>query len=309
MSTLQHTLTDYLELRRELGYKLARAEKLLGQFLAFLEETGSAQLSTERALAWACLPSRGNCGGWHTYRLSVVRGFARYLQSRGIDAEVPPSDLLPWRAHRASPYLYTEPQIRALIEAARGLRSPLRVATYQVLIGLLAVTGLRVGEAIHLDRDDFDAASGVLLVRQAKFNKTREIPLHPSTVTALRRYLARPDRRTLRVHVPALLVSPAGTRLLYCNVQWTFHRLVLAAGLRPRTRSCRPRIHDLRHSFAVRTLIEAYEQGADVQQRLGVLSTYLGHVDPTKTYWYLSASPELLGQAAKCLERHTGVPS
>lgn len=302
MSKLPQALVDYLRLRRSLGYKLRRPEKLLEQFLDYLEAAGAATITTEHALTWACQP-KGTNSGWRSQRLSVVRGFANYLQNVDIHAEVPPRDLLPWRPRRASPYLYTEQEILALIEAAQTLSSPLRVATYQSLIGLLAVTGMRVGEAINLDRDDFDARHGVLLIRQAKFNKTRELPLHATTVAALRRYLALRERQRLQARSPALLISPAGTRLLYCNVQWTFQRLVRQAGLVARTRSCRPRIHDVRHSFAVRTLIDAYRDGADTQQRLTVLSTYLGHVDPARTYWYLSASPELLGTAAERLER------
>src|SRR5262249_26049522 len=156
--------------------------------------------------------------GWRSQRLSIVRSFAKYLQNFDTDAEVPPRDSLAGRPQRASPYLYTEQEIVALIEAARTLSSPLRVATYQTLIALLAVTGMRIGEAINLDQDDFDARDGVLIIRHAKFNKTRELPLHATTVTALRRYLARCDRRRLQARSPALLVSPAGTRLLYCNV-------------------------------------------------------------------------------------------
>jgi integrase len=205
--------------------------------------------------------------------------------------------------------MYTEQEIVALIEAAKSLSSPLRVSTYQTLIGLLAVTGMRVGEAIKLDQNDFDARNGVLLVRCAKFNKTRELPLHTTTVEALRRYLARRDRQQLRGKSPALLVSPVGTRLRYCNVQWTFQRLVGRAGLIARTRRCRPRIHDLRHSFAVRTLIDAYRDGVNTQHRLTVLSTYLGHVNPANTYWYLSASPELLGKAVERLQQPGGEQS
>ena len=248
MSALRHALLDYLHLRRSLGYKLSRAEKLLRQFLDYLEAAGAVAITTEHALAWACQPKNID-SGWRSQRLSVVRGFANYLQNIDVHAEVPARDLLPWRPRRASPYLYTEQDIVALIEAAKTLSSPLRVATYQTLIGLLAVTGMRVGEGINLDRDDFDATHGVLLIRHAKFNKTRELPLHPTTVSALRSYLDRRDRQRLRVRTPALLISPAGTRLLYCNVHSTFKRLVHQAGLLPRTRSCRPRIHDLRHGL------------------------------------------------------------
>lgn len=306
MSALRHELVKYLQLRRSLGYKLRRTEKLLQQFISYLESEGVKTITTGHALAWACKPADTG-SNWHSDRLSVVRSFAAYLQNVDIAVEVPQRDLLPSRPRRASPYLYSQQEIVALVQAARTLNSPLRVATYQTLIGLLAVTGMRVGEAIDLDRGDFDIRHGVLLIRHAKFNKTRELPLHETTVTALRRYLARRDRQRLAVKSPALFISPAGTRLLYCNVQWTFQRLVRHAGLVPRTRSCRPRIHDVRHSFAVATLIDAYRDGIDVQQRLSVLSTYLGHVNPARTYWYLSGSPELLGRAAERLERCGGV--
>ena len=305
MTPLRHALADYLSLRRALGYKLRRPEKLLQQFIDFLEAAGGETITTKQALAWACQPENGD-SSWWAHRLSAVRAFARYLHSVDATAEVPPRDLLPWRPHRASPYLYSEEEIAALIKAASTLRSPLRVATYQTLIGLLAVTGMRIGEAIGLDRHDFDARHGVLIIGHAKFNKTRELPLHPTTVAALRRYLTCRDRQPSAARTPALFISTAGTRLLYCGVQWTFQRLVRQAGLMPRTGACRPRIHSLRHAFAVNILLEAYRDGSDTQQRLTLLSTYLGHVDPAASYWYLSAAPELLGRVAERLDRQRG---
>jgi integrase len=305
MSELRQALADYLSLRRSLGYKLRRPEKLLEQFIDFLEAAGAETITTKHALAWACQPENGGASWW-SYRLSAVRGFANYLRATNLTIEVPPRDLLPCPPHRASPYLYSEQETAALIEAANMLRTPFRVATYQTLIGLLAVTGMRVGEAIALDRHDFDADDGVLVIRHAKFNKTRELPLHATTVAALRRYLARRDRPRCAAGTPALLVSPAGTRLLYCDVQWTFQRLVRQAGLVPRTARCRPRIHDLRHAFAVSTLLGAYQVGSDIRQRLTLLSTYLGHANPAASYWYLSAAPELLAKAAERLERQRG---
>ena len=246
MTPLNQALADYLSLRRSLGYQLQRTEKLLRQFIGYLEMTGAQTVTVDNALAWARLPANGeSC--WWTHRLSAVRGFALYLHTLDTTTEVPPADLLPWRQHRASPYLYADEDIAALIEAAATLRWPFRVATYQTLIGLLAVTGMRVGEAISLDVGSRDAADGVLLIRHAKFDKTREVPLHPMTTLALRRYLACRQRHQPPTRSSAFFISPAGTRLLYCNVQWTFQRLARQAGLRPRGGSCRPRIHDLRH--------------------------------------------------------------
>ena len=191
----------------------------------------------------------------------------------------------------------------ALMAAAHILRSPLRVLTYQTLIGLLAVTGMRIGEAIRLDRSDLDFDTGVLTIRMSKFGKSRELPLHGSTLEALQTYLQQRDQLYPRPTAPSLFISTAGTRLLYCGVHGTFLRLVRQAGLQPRSAACRPRPHDLRHSFAVRTVLDAYRTDANVATRLPLLSTYLGHLHPANTYWYLSAAPELLALAGERLER------
>jgi integrase len=305
MSTLRQAMADYLVMRRVLGYSLARTEKLLTQFLTFVEARGEDHLTTETALAWATLSATAD-RGWMASRLSVVRRFAVHL--RGIDpaTEAPPRDLLPGRSRRATPYLYSGDEIVALMSAAATLSTPHRSATYRTLIALLAVTGMRVGEAINLDIDDFDVTSGAITIRHGKFDKSRALPLHPTTVDALRAYLTRGDRPRQPARSTALFVSPPGNRLLYTNVQNTFHQLVLRAGIKPRSAACRPRLHDLRHAFAVRTLLDSYREEGDPAARLAVLSTYLGHVDPGKTYWYLSAAPELLQLAGDRLERYLG---
>jgi integrase len=213
MNALRMALADYFAVRRALGFKLYRAEKLLGQFLTFVEGRGEDHLTTATALAWATLPQGGQT--WAFARLSVVRRFANHL--RGIDpaTEVPPTHLLVQQKGRATPYLYSESDIAALIAAAGMLRTPHRVATFRTLIALLAVTGMRVGEAIGLDRDDFDPVIGLLTIRNAKFGKSRELPLHPSTVAALVDYLRRDDRPTNSSNTPALLVTTVGTRFHY----------------------------------------------------------------------------------------------
>jgi integrase len=302
VSPLRQALAGYLGVRRALGYKLARPEKLVGQFITYLEAAGATTITVEHALAWATLPAGD--ASWHACRLSAVRGFAAYLRTIDPSAQVPPADLIPWRPRRATPYLYSDSDITALIAAAASLRFPLRTATYQTLIGLLAVTGMRVGEAIRLDRPDAGLHGGVVTVRESKFGKSRLVPLHPTTTAALRSYLRLRDRLHPHPSTAAVFISPAGTRLLYCNVHSTFQRLARQAGLQPRSASCRPRIHDLRHSFAVASLLDAYSRGQDGQARLALLATYLGHVDPAATYWYLSAAPELLALAGQRLEHH-----
>jgi integrase len=301
--TLRDQLAGYLALRRALGYRLARPEKLLNQFLDHLDHAGKSRVTVAVTLDWARLPANGG-SNWWAYRLSAVRGFATYLHAIDPVHEIPAADLLPQRPLRASPYLYSDADIAALIAATRALRTPLRQATFATLIGTLAVTGIRVGEAIALNRGDVDLASGRLVVRHGKFGKARELTLHPTTVTALRRYQRLRDRSAPPTGTAAFFVSLAGTRLLYCNVHNAFRRLVHLAGLTPRSTSCRPRIHDLRHSFAVRAMLDAYAAGQDGQARLTLLSTWLGHVHPGSTYWYLSASPELMAAAGQRLEQH-----
>jgi integrase len=286
---LSQEVADYLAVRRSLGYQMARPGKLLPQLTAYLEQAGAATVTTEHALAWAVLP--GGSQSWHAYRLAVARGFATWLRTIDPAAEIPPPGLIPARVPRATPYLYSDGEVTALMAAAGSLRYPLRTATYQTIIGLLATTGMRVGEAIGLDRGDADLDNGVVTIRNGKNGKSRLVPLHHTTAQALRGYLRDRDRLCpAPARSQAILISPPGSRLLYYNVHATWKKLAASAGLRPRSGNCRPRIHDLRHSFAVRTMLDAYESGADGQATLAVLSTYLGHADPKATYWYYSDS-------------------
>lgn len=301
MTGLEQHAADYLRIRRALGFKLERAEKLLAQYLAYLEATGQERVTIANALRWARMPAAGG-GNWWAQRLSVVRCFATYLHALDPVHEIPPADALARRIRRAVPYLYTDQEIWALIAATGRLRGPLRRATYRTLIGLLAVTGMRVSEAIRLDRADLDLASGVVTVRESKFGKSRELPLHSTTVAALREYLRIRDAHQHREVSDALLISPAGTRLIYCNVHATFRQLRADAGLTARSSACRPRIHDLRHRFAVQMLLDWYREGVDVQPRLPLLSTYMGHTHPRHTFWYLQAAPELMAIAGQLLE-------
>jgi integrase len=304
MSSLHQALEDYLTIRRALGFKLDRHGRLLPQFLAYRQDVGADTVTTEHALRWATLPSAAD-PRWWAERLSLVRGFARYLQTFDPAAELPPTDLLPAGGRRrATPYLYSDRDIAVLMAAAATLRPPLRAATTQTVIGLLAVTGMRIGDALRLDRDDLDFKHGRLIVRESKFGKSRELPLHPTTIRALRAYLRRRDQLLPRPDSPALLISSTGRRLRYERIGRTFRQLVAQVDLKPRSATCRPRLHDVRHSFAVRTVLDAYQTGADPHARLALLCTYLGHADPGATYWYLSAAPELLACAAAQLERH-----
>jgi integrase len=282
-----------------LGYRLVRPQTLLNQFLDHLQDTDACVVTVHAALSWARQSVHAD-PNWWAYRLSVVRGFATYLHTLDPAHEVPAADLLPRRTRRATPYLYSDQDIAALVGAAESLPTPLRRATFATLIGLLGVTGMRVGEAIALDCDDVDLNGGLLVVRHGKFDKARELVLDPSTSEALRRYLADRARMATDPRSSAFFVSNVGTRLLYRNVQRAFQQLVHIVGLSPKAGSGRPRIHDLRHSFAVRSMLDAYAAGQDGQARLTLISTYLGHVHPTSTYWYYSDSRVIPMPAPSC---------
>lgn len=302
MNGLTQAAQDYLVIRRALGFKLKLHAHLLPDLVAFLDEAGASFVTTDLAVQWATQPA--GSATWHAARLSIVRGFARHLATIDARTQIPPPGLLrrPGQAsRRAVPYLYSSHDITALMAAAAGLR-PLPAATYQALIGLLAVGGLRIGEALRLDRDDLDDEHSVLVVRDTKFGKSREVPLHETTLAALHAYLRRRDDLRPTATGPSLFISTTGTRLLYKVVQPTFAKLCQQAGLQPRSPRCRPRIHDLRHSLAVSTLLDWYRADADVGALLPRLSTLLGHVDPASTYWYLQAAPELLALAAGRLQ-------
>ncbi len=303
MTALEDHLAGYLSVRRALGYKLARTEKLLGLFLFWLQERGREVITTDLALEWATLPPSTD-SNWHAQRLGVIRVFAAHLHAIDPAHEVPPGDVLPRRPRRAVPYLYTDGEVLALMDATSAIPTPHRAATLRAMIGLLAVTGMRIGEAIRLDRNDIDHEHELLVVRDSKFGKSRELALHPSTMHELCRYLRRRDRPVPAEPTAAVFTSAGGTRLTYCNVHLAFKRIVEHAGLRPRSGACRPRPHDLRHTFAVNTVLDAYRARVDVQARLPLLSTYLGHVHPGSTYWYLQAAPELLALAGERLEEH-----
>jgi integrase len=300
--SLDEAVADYLTVRRAFGFKLERHGRLLPQFVDYLDDVGATTVTVDHAIGFATLPPAGRANAW-AERLSVVRGFACWLAAHDPTVEIPPADVLPWRPRRATPYLFSDSDIAALLEATDTIRTPFRAATYATLLGLLTVTGMRVGEALALDRADLDLNCDVLIVRAGKFGKTRQLPLHETTVDALTRYLARRDRPAPASGVAALLVSTAGTRLIYRNVSTTFRRLVDHVGLAPHPGGRPPRLHDLRHTFVVNTVLDAYRTGADLPARLPALSTYLGHIDPANTYWYLSAAPELLALAATRLHQ------
>lgn len=301
MSGLGEHLEDYLRLRRGLGFQMDQQASYLSRFVAFLDARGAATVTSDLALEWArsAATVKTITVG---YRLSAVRGFARYLHALDPVHEIPASGLVAADRRRPVPHIYTADQIAALLYMAGRVRPPLRGLTLRALLGFVASTGMRLGETMALSRGDVDLVAGVVTVRHAKFDRLRLVPLHASVTDELGNYADERDRLCSTPSCERFFVSATGRALQRRDVDVVFAEITTTIGLR--TDTVRPRVHDLRHTFAVRTLIDAHQRGADINAVLPVLSTYLGHVEPANTYWYLEAVPELMQLAAARLEAH-----
>lgn len=301
MSVLRDHGTAYLAMRRSLGYRLDGHGRLLMKFIGYLEDRACGTVTTEAAMAWAAAPE-GTTQAYRNQRLSVARCFARYLSAFDPACQVPPPGLTGPPQPRPVPYLYSPEDISALIHAAGTLASPLQSATFQALVSLLAASGIRQGEAIALDQDDVDLDAAVVTVH-GKYDRTRLIPLHPATVTMLRRYQDRSRHLCPAPASPAFFLSATGTRLAGSRVDAVFAQLLALAGIT--STSTRPAVvHGLRHSFAVTTLADWYRDGTDVAAQMPLLSAFMGHAGPASTFYYLHAAPELLALAAQRLHDH-----
>jgi integrase/recombinase XerD len=307
MSTLRQAAEQYLQLRRDLGYKLRETGRRLEDFVAFAEREGASHVTTDLALRWAQQPAGVQPATWAS-RLRIVRRFALWLSAADRRTEVPPPGLLPGRYLRKRPYIYSDAEIRDLIRAAGQLSSAagLKGRTYATIFGLLAVTGMRVSEVVALDREDVDLDEGILRIRRTKFGKSRLVAVHDSTRQVLAEYARERDRIVRRPAAPAFFLSEGGDRVTACAARFNFAKVSREVGLRAPTAGRHgrgPRLHDMRHRFAVCTLLRWYRAGLDVEREIPKLATYLGHVHVNETYWYLEAVPELLELAARRLER------
>jgi len=309
MTALCEAAGRYLAIRRGLGYKLKIEGRMLGQFVGFCDARGLEHVTVAAALAWATAPADADMSWWAA-RLTVVREFARFLAAFDERTEIPPTDLLPRTADdRIQPYLYSPAEIAALLKAARDLAHPLRAATFETLIGLMATTGIRTGEAMGLDREDADLVRSIVVIRGAKLGKSRLVPLHATTVERLVAYQRRRDLLCPRPATTAFFLSGTGTRLNSTSTSKAFTHVLKAAAITTPAGTVNPRLYDLRHTFAVTTLANWYAAGADVAHLLPALSTYLGHISPATTYWYLHACPQLMTEAVKRLEASWRDPS
>ena len=302
MNTLREQLDEYLAMRRALGFRLTELERQVGLFCTWLEARGQVRTFTiDDAVTWARLNPDAHRSWWAT-RLSLVRQFAAYLNATGVDVPVIPTGLLTAKKSRAVPYIYSQEDLDALLNSCSEEFTHERVAqTVRVVIGLLACTGMRIGEALNLRVDDFDQINAVLVIKAGKSDE-RLVPVHSSTMQVLTQYIALPARAATHPDPHgAIFVSSKGTAYCYVSFFSLFKRVREAAGLKPRGRA-RPRIHDLRHSYATLQMTTAYDNGGDPERVLSLLSTYLGHSDAAHTYWYLSATSELMALAASKLD-------
>ena len=308
MNNLRQAVHEYLSMRRNLGFKLLDAGKALLDFVTFMEQHRALYITEALALAWAQQPANVQPAYW-ARRLSFVRGFARYRSASDPRTEIPSPGLLPFQPKRARPYLYSDEEIKSLLRAAvdmphRYERGALLPWVYYCLFGLLSVSGLRLSEARNLELQDVDLEAGVLTVRNAKFGKTRLVPLHPSTCEVLADYIARRERHWAGRPVSSyLFVSSWGNRLDGAQIHRAFYALSRQIGLRSASDRHGPRLHDLRHRFATRTLVNWYRSDQDPARRLPLLSAYLGHVHVADTQWYLEGTPELMREAMRRLEQ------
>jgi len=307
MTPLRDHLQQYLTIRRSLGFHLSTTERILRRFVTFAESESADYVDTALFVRWQ---ERYGSAGRQTWaaRLGIVRLFAQWLN--GIDPrnEVPPRGLIPGQSRRPHPHIYSDEEIRRILNAAAELPSVygMRGLTYSTLIGLIAVTGLRVSEATALNNNDLDVEAGVITVRCGKSGKQRLVPISDSALARLRAYAKERDRLLGRTPEP-LFISERGTRPKDCSVEYNFASACQKIGLRPVQPENRhgrgPRIHDLRHTFAARTLLNWYRQGLDPNREMIKLSTYLGHSNPKHTYWYIEAVPELLELASERVSR------
>lgn len=303
--TVLETAQAYLAHRRKLGFALHIEGAELCRFARYADKIGHrGPITTDLAVQWAKLPQ--NCHPiYHARRLAVVCRFAKYIKLLVPETEVPPEGLLgPSHRRRPTPHIYSEEEIATIMRAAKNLTpiDGLRPHTYETLFGLLACTGMRISEALRVLREDLDLSSGTITIVETKFHKSRIIPLHPTTLETLKSYIDKRDRKHSIHKTKTFFVTENGTSLKYGKVIKTFREIVFGLGWRNKTGDRGPRIHDLRHTFAVRRLLEWYRRGEDVHQKISVLSTYLGHAKVTDTYWYLTAIPELMAIAAARFE-------
>lgn len=305
MTKLFKAIQEYLTMRYQLGFKLRRARSVLIGFAEYAKQKKVSHITTKLALEYAMQNRMASPPSWAS-RLGIIRRFALHMRLLDPLTEVPPPHLLPYSYRRKSPYIYSENDILKILETCNFLNHPLLAKTYYTLLGLIAVTGMRPGEALNLERDSIDISLGIITIRDSKFRKTRKIPIHRTTIRALEEYMEYRDRYFKKKISPYFFVNKKGHRLNAGHVRTIFAKICIKAGLRKKEEHVGPRMMDLRHTFAERTLVRCYQLGLNANIVMPILSLYLGHENPINTYWYLSGTPELFSLINARLEKKFG---
>jgi integrase/recombinase XerD len=294
VNKLSKAVSAYITMRHQLGYKLTNATCVLNRFVAFMAQKKKNTIKTKLVLEFITQDGSSNINQWTTKKIGIIRRFAIFQHAMDLRTEIPPPHLLQHNYSRRTPYIFTENEIDRLLKAVSESVGKHQLAdTFYTFFGLIAVTGMRISEAILLNNESVDLSEGVLEIRYTKFQKTRKLPLHPTTTERLRRYVRNRDRHYCLQPVSPFFVNSCGGRLNRKTAQNIFRKMCLKANV-GREKCLKPRILDFRHSFAVRNLLRCYLEGLDVDQTVAILSRYLGHENPEYTYWYLTATPELL---------------
>ncbi len=309
MKTLKQGIVDYVTMKRAMGFSFYPQEQKLNSFCIFLKN--KKRITSALAQKWA-LAGNEKPDWWSANKLSVLRGFAVYWKTIDANTELWSENLWPIRYKRKNPYIYSETEIQRLLQGCEELKpeGSLRPKMFKTLFGLIATCGLRLSEALQLQKKDVDLKNGVITIRRTKFNKTRILPVHSTTVKMLADYAVDREKfcaKYLSNHdrVDYFFISNDETPITNGVAEWTFDKIALKCGIRKQPRRG-PRLHDLRHTFVVRTLENCYREGKDVEALLPVLSTYVGHAQPGSTYWYMTITPELMSLASDRLDKYMG---
>lgn len=306
MSKLYEAVREYLTIRRQLGFSLRNIEMTLNSFVSFLKRKNADRITTQLALEFVTANPKAS-SSWQAKKLGVIRRFASYLHTFDTRVEVPSTELLPFSYHRRPPYIFTDRDIVNLLEIFQRnmTRKAIDAQTYYALFGLIAVTGMRTGEALALKDNSVDLKQGIITIYESKYRKSRKLPIHRSVIEILKHYYRCRNKHLGNKKSEYFFVNSRGSQLDGNNVRDSFKKACITARIGKEAKFC-PRITDLRHYFAIKTLINCYRKKINPETVIPTLSTYLGHENPKHTYWYLTATEELMALVGKCVEEKFG---
>lgn len=306
MNKLNQAVREYLTVRRQLGFSLRNVEVVLNSFVSFLKMKNADHITTQLALEFVTANPKAS-SSWQAKKLGVIRRFALYLHTFDTRTEIPSTELLPFSYHRRPPYIYTDRDIVNLLGIFQKnmTRGSIAVQTYYTLFGLIAVTGMRTGETLTLKGNSVDLKEGIITIYESKCRKSRKLPIHRSTIEALKHYCRCRNKYLGNKTSEYFFVNDHGSKLDAIHVRTSFKKACIKAGIGKEAKFC-PRITDLRHYYSIKTLVNCYKNKINPETVIPILSMYLGHENPKYTYWYLTATEELMALVGKCVEEKFG---